>query len=130
MRYTLAALLMLIGASFMALAALGLVRLPDLFTRMQAAAKAGSLGASSILLGTAFAFGESEVTTRALSVIAFLLFTAPLAAHMIARAGYTLGVPLFETRIDELRERFGQGSKVPGGTASFQPEKEPPPGKR
>jgi multicomponent Na+:H+ antiporter subunit G len=124
--YVFASVLMLAGSAFMVLASLGLVRLPDLYTRMQAATKAGSLGASSILLGTAFYFGEAEVTTRAISVIAFLLLTAPLAAHMIARAGYTLGVPLFKTHLDELRERFGQGTRVPGGTAAFHREEEPP----
>jgi multicomponent Na+:H+ antiporter subunit G len=108
--------LLLSGAAFMAIAALGVVRLPDLFCRMQAAAKTGTAGAGLLLLGAAVYFEDMQVATRALSVVAFLFLTAPVAAHLLARAGYSLGVPLFETRPDELRERFGRGAELPGGT--------------
>lgn len=119
--------LLLAGSAFMVVAALGVVRLPDLFCRMQAAAKTGTAGAGLLLLGTAVYFEDLQVATRAISVIAFLFLTAPVAAHLLARAGYSLGVPLFETRTDELRERFGRGAQVPGGTPSLDAPASPSP---
>jgi multicomponent Na+:H+ antiporter subunit G len=80
--------------------------MPDFFSRMQAAAKAATLGASCILLGLAVHFGELEVTSRALLVICFLFLTAPVAAHRLARAAYFTGVALWRgTARDELAER-------------------------
>lgn len=120
--------LLLSGAVFMVVAALGLVRLPDLFCRMQAAAKTGTVGAGLLLLGTAVYFEDMQVAIRAVAVVVFLLLTAPVAAHLLARAGYSLGVPLYRTRTDELRERFGRGGEVPGGTPSFDtPVRSAPP---
>lgn len=122
------AVLMLLGAAFMLIAALGVARLPDLFTRMQSAAKVGTLGASLILLGVALAFGDLQAASRAITVVAFLFLTAPVAAHLLARAGYLMHVPLYDTRVDELRERFGRGPGVTGGTSPPSPRAEPPPG--
>jgi multicomponent Na+:H+ antiporter subunit G len=117
---------MIFGAAFMAIAALGIVRMPDLFTRMQAATKTGTAGAGCILFGTALFFGELQVATNAGVVIAFLFLTAPVAAHMLARAGYLVGTPLApETHPDELKEKFGRGTTVQGGTPS--PEGDQPP---
>jgi len=99
--------LMLVGAAFLLLAAIGIVRMPDLFTRMQAATKAATLGVSCIMLSVALHFGELGVVTRALLAIAFFFLTAPVAAHMIGRAAYFVGVPLWEgTLRDELRGRY------------------------
>lgn len=101
------ALFLLTGAAFMFLAAVGVVRMPDLFTRMQVTTKAATLGAGCMLLAAGLHFGELGVTTRVLAVIAFLFLTAPVAAHMIARAAYFIGVPLWERTIaDELRGHY------------------------
>lgn len=98
---------MLVGALFMAIAALGVARLPDLFTRMQAATKTGAAGGGCILLGTAFFFSQIEVAAVALLVVAFLLLTAPVAAHLVARTAYLSGVPVHPlTKPDELREHL------------------------
>lgn len=105
MREALTIVLMFIGAVFMLLAAVGLIRMPDLFTRMQAATKGAALGAGCSLLGVAVYFGTLEITTRVLLIVAFIFLTAPVAAHMIARAAYVVGVPLWEgTVVDRLRE--------------------------
>lgn len=102
-----ASVLMLIGAAFMLLAAVGMVRLPDLFIRMQAATKAAVLGSSCMLLSVAVHFGDLGVTSRCLATISFICLTAPVAAHMIARAAYFVGAPLWEgTLIDELRDQY------------------------
>jgi multicomponent Na+:H+ antiporter subunit G len=99
--------LMLIGSALMLIAAIGVVRMPDLFTRMQATTKAATLGAGLVMLGTAVHFATFSVTTRAVAAIAFVLLTAPIAAHLLGRAAYFLGVPLWEGSVrDELRDRY------------------------
>jgi multicomponent Na+:H+ antiporter subunit G len=100
------AVLLVIGACFMLLAGLGVLRLPDLFMRLQAATKASTLGVGCLLLGAALHFQDLAVTTRTVLIIAFFFLTAPVGAHMIARAAYAAGVPLWEGTItDELRHR-------------------------
>ena len=103
-----AAALLLAGSAFMLIAALGVVRLPDLIIRMHAAAKAGGLGVGLVVSAVAVHFKEAEVITEAALVAAFLLLTAPVAAHLIARAAYLSGVPLWPgTIVDEMRPRVG-----------------------
>jgi multicomponent Na+:H+ antiporter subunit G len=97
--------LIFIGSVFMLLAGIGIVRMPDVFMRMQAATKAASLGSSCMLLAVAIHFADLAVATRAIMVIIFIFLTAPVAAHMIARAAYSVGIPLWEgTILDELRD--------------------------
>ena len=81
-----AGVLILLGAAFTFIAALGLVRLPDIFTRMHASTKAGVLGSSLILIAGGILFGDGAVWARVIAAIFFLLLTAPIAAHMIGRA--------------------------------------------
>lgn len=101
----LAAVMMLAGALFAFVAAVGVVRLPDLLVRMHAATKAGTMGAGLILLGVALHDLHTGVTLRALSAIFFLLLTAPVSAHLIGRAAYRSGIRLWDrTRVDELGE--------------------------
>ena len=103
----LVSLLMLTGASLMLLAAIGIIRLPDLPTRMHATTKSGALGISLIMLGVAFAFMQSDVFARVLAIISFVMLTAPVAAHVIGRASYFVGVPLWDGTIkDELRDNY------------------------
>ena len=109
-----AAVLMLVGAIFCLLAAVGLVRLPDLFMRLQATTKASTLGVGALATAVALTFQSGEVTARALLAFAFLLITAPAGAHAIARAAHRYGVPLFEGTItDELtRDRDPDSEKA------------------
>ncbi len=92
----LAGLLMVGGTLFMLVAAIGLLRLPDLYTRMHAVTKAGTLGIGLVLISAAVAFGEISAATRSLVAILFVLLTAPVSAHMIGRAGYLGNVALWE----------------------------------
>jgi len=87
-----AAILMLAGALLSAVAALGLLRLPDLYTRMHAAAKAGPLGAGLILLAAAFASGDWAIAVRCVLGFVFLIATSPVSAHLLARAALRSGV--------------------------------------
>ena len=105
----LTAFALLAGSVFMLIAALGVLRMPDLLTRMHATTKAGVLGAGLTMVAVAVHFGTEPVIAKAVAVIAFLLLTAPVAAHAIGRAGYFMGVPLWEnTQVDELKGRYDE----------------------
>lgn len=114
----LAAALVIIGTTFMLLAAVGVLRMPDVYMRLQVSTKGASLGAGCVLLGVAVFFGDLAITVRALLIIVFIFLTAPISAHMLGRAAYLVGVPLWEgTVIDELSGRYdreGQELRSPG----------------
>lgn len=95
------------GAALMLLAAIGIIRLPDLPTRMHATTKSGALGTSLIMIGVAVYFADVTVVTRVIAIIAFIILTAPVAAHVIGRAGYFVGVPLWEGTVkDDLQKNY------------------------
>lgn len=100
-----AALLVVAGGLFALAAAVGVLRLPDVLIRMHASTKAGTLGSGLILVAVAVYFGETGIVARAIAAIVFLMLTAPVAAHMIGRAAYRTGVPLWKGMvIDELAD--------------------------
>jgi multicomponent Na+:H+ antiporter subunit G len=102
-----ALLLLLLGAVFMLLAAIGMVRMPDVLTRLHSSTKSGTLGVGLIMLGVALFFGDFAIGVRALAIVIFMFSTTPVSAHMIARAAYLSGVPLWEgTLSDELHGRY------------------------
>jgi len=99
-------LLLIAGGWFAFVAGLGVLRMPDVYIRMHASTKAGTLGVGLILLGVLVFFGDLSVGTRAIAAIAFILITAPVAAHMIGRAAYRTETPMWEgTLTDELTGR-------------------------
>lgn len=103
----LVALFTLLGSLAVLVAAVGLLRMPDLYTRMQATSKAATLGAILVLIGTAVAFGSTAITVKSLIVVVFLALTVPVASHMLARAGYVAGVRMRDPNaIDELDGRY------------------------
>ncbi|NPV07674.1 MAG: monovalent cation/H(+) antiporter subunit G [Anaerolineae bacterium] len=107
MKDAITALFLLAGSLVMLLAGLGLLRLPDLFLRMQAATKASILGLGLVLLAVIVHFSSGVIAARAALVLAFIFLTGPVSAHVLARAAYFVGVPLWEgTRFDELRDRY------------------------
>jgi multicomponent Na+:H+ antiporter subunit G len=89
--HILATVLVLAGAFFCLVAAIGVVRFEDVFMRMHAASKAGTFGAGLPLVAVALALWEMSAALRALATVAFLLLTAPIAAHLLARAAYRRG---------------------------------------
>ena len=93
------------GAAFALLAALGLLRMPDVFTRMQASTKASTLGLGCLLLGAALQLGDFASFIRVVSIGAFILLTTPVAAHVIARAAYLADIPLWEGTVLDDRRR-------------------------
>ena len=104
-----AGLCVLVGAFFILAAAVGMLRMPDVYTRMHAATKSGTLGSGLMLVGVAVDAGSSAVVLRALAALAFLLATAPIAAHLLGRAAYISGVPTWRgTAFDALKGRYDQ----------------------
>jgi multicomponent Na+:H+ antiporter subunit G len=94
------------GAFFILVAAIGILRFRDLPMRMHASSKASTLGVILILSAVAVHTFEIAVTARIVLISAFLLATAPVAAHAIARAAYRRGIELSpETEPDELADR-------------------------
>ncbi|MDP2245836.1 monovalent cation/H(+) antiporter subunit G [Pseudomonas sp.] len=87
----LASFLVLAGALVSLLGAIGVVRLPDSYSRMHAASKTGLLGATLILAGVAAA-SNAEVALEVLLGVLVLLASAPLAAHVLSRAAYRAGI--------------------------------------
>ncbi|HSV30862.1 MAG TPA: monovalent cation/H(+) antiporter subunit G [Atribacteraceae bacterium] len=79
------------GLAFNFFGALGLVRLPDIYNRLQAATKCVTFGSSGILFGVFVIKGFSPEGIKALICMGFILLTSPVAAHAIARAAYRCG---------------------------------------
>jgi multicomponent Na+:H+ antiporter subunit G len=104
--YYLAGILLVIGALFSLLAVIGLLRLPDLYTRMHAASKAGTVGSGLALLAIALVSLDVGVAIRAMVGIVFLMLTAPVSAHLLSRAAYIAGYrPSEITTLNELETR-------------------------
>jgi len=96
---------LLSGAFFMLVAAIGVLRLPDIYQRLHASSKAATLGVALLLLGAALHSGDMGVVSRCLMAIIFFMVTAPVGAHLITRAAYNHNEPLAkETLSDEWAE--------------------------
>jgi multicomponent Na+:H+ antiporter subunit G len=93
---------LLAGSLFMLIAALGILRFPDVYMRVSASTKASTLGIGFLLMALALHFAELGITSRAVATIFFILATSPVAGHLISRSAYLAGVPLCpESRVDE-----------------------------
>lgn len=79
-------ILIFLGAAFMLIAAIGLIRFTDLYSRMHATTKATSFGLLLLIIGVSLFFNTGTVWIKALMVIVFIYLTAPLATHSIAKS--------------------------------------------
>ena len=97
-----------IGICFDLFGCIGLVRLPDVYNRAQAATKCVTLGTCMILGGVmlkAFDFGDGAMAVKAILCAAFILLTSPVAAHAICRGAYLSGVKLW---VGSVEDAFGE----------------------
>lgn len=95
-----------LGVAFNLVGCLGLVRLPDVYNRLQAGTKCVTLGACLILLGTVVLADQTPIRLMALLCVVFVLVTSPTAAHALARAAHASGIRLWEKSVvDQLEER-------------------------
>ncbi len=97
------AIITLIGSIFLLLGAIGLVRMPDVFNRIQAGTKASTLGTILSLIGLGFIFPSwfGKLTI----LVVFVMITNPVSSHVIARAGHYIKIKLSEKTVtDKLKE--------------------------
>jgi multicomponent Na+:H+ antiporter subunit G len=93
----------LAGAFFSLLAAIGVIRFPDVYTRMHAATKAPAFGILLFLIAAVFFFADLYTTAISLMIVVFIFLTAPVASHIISRVAHLLNTEIWsETSIDEL----------------------------
>ncbi len=102
MNETIGSGLIIIGLLFDFFGCLGLIRFPDVYTRLQASAKCITLGTCGILLGLFIVKGVSATGIKALLCLGFIILTAPVSAHALARSAYRSGIkPCKATIIDD-----------------------------
>ena len=90
-----------LGAAFLIIGGIGMLRFPDLYARMHAAGVIDTLGAALILIGPAFQAGLTLVTLKLLLILVFVLFTSPTATYALANAAYRSGfLPLLSSKDD------------------------------
>ncbi|PYE56537.1 monovalent cation/H(+) antiporter subunit G [Deinococcus yavapaiensis] len=82
----------LIGAFFVLTAAIGVMRFPDLYTRLHASSKLVTLGSAGIFVGAMFEFASVEVAVRLLAILVFSFMTSPVSGYVIANAAYRRGL--------------------------------------
>jgi multicomponent Na+:H+ antiporter subunit G len=115
-RETAAFVLLALGVGFNLLGCIGLVRLPDVYNRLQAGTKCVTLGTFLLLLGVVVRFGFGGMGWKALLCIWFIAMTSPTSAHAIARAAHRAGVPLAAGSVlDRYREAGEARAGEPAG---------------
>lgn len=115
-------ILLISGALFMLVAAIGVVKLQDVYMRMHAITKAASLGAILMLGAVVLWHPQWIVAIEALMVVLFVILTAPIGAHMLARVSHHMKVPIGEGYVmDELQEAIDrkemEGTETEGDQA-------------
>jgi len=94
-------ILTLLGACFLLLGALGIVRMPDVYNRMQAGTKATTLGTLLFLVGIAIGHIECMCVYKIIILILFIIFTNPISSHTLARAAHHIGIPLTDKSVTD-----------------------------
>jgi monovalent cation/proton antiporter MnhG/PhaG subunit len=123
---------LLAGSLLCLLAAVGVLRLPDVFMRMHAATKSGVVGCGLILIGVGLADGSIATILKIAVTIVFLLLTTPVAGHLLGRAAYVSGAPFWGgTTANDLelvlkRRQFGPGA-ISHSSPTTPPSNEPIP---
>lgn len=88
-------ILLCLGTLFTLTASLGILRMPDLYTRMHAATKAGTVGLASLLLAVAITIPDITVISRVVGTMLFIFITAPVAAHLLGKATQESGYQIW-----------------------------------
>lgn len=96
-------ILLLVGAFFIFVSAVGMLRMGDVFSRLHVTTKAGTLGLTGVLLASVlFFWGEGQLYVKQGLTLVFLFLTAPVAGHLLASVAYRIGTPRWDrTRLDE-----------------------------
>ncbi|WP_297062110.1 monovalent cation/H(+) antiporter subunit G [Thermococcus sp.] len=110
-------ILVLIGTFFYFLSALGLIRMPDVYNRMQTSTKSATLGSLGVIVGTGiWAVGKGYSPAwivQTIAVAGFLLLTNPISAHALIRAAYKRGIPLWHgSVVDKYAEHLASKAQA------------------
>ncbi len=98
-------ILICIGVLFNIFGCIGLIRLPDVYNRLQSATKCVTLGCCSILLAVIFHYGLNDAGFKALIAIPILFFSSTVAAHALIRGAYHFGTKLYDKSVkDDYKE--------------------------
>ncbi|MFH1221225.1 MAG: monovalent cation/H(+) antiporter subunit G [Candidatus Eisenbacteria bacterium] len=108
-------ILISIGAFFDFVGCVGLLRLPDVYNRCQAATKCVTLGTILVLAGTAVVTASPAIAIKAGLCAVFVLFTSPTAAHALVRGSYLAGVRLWDKSVVNKFKERAQEIKYPLG---------------
>ena len=100
-------IVIIIGIGFDVFGCIGLLRLPDVYNRLQATTKCVTLGTCGILFGIFVIKGCCTIGVKAILVAVFLLLTSPVAAHALARGAHKSGVKLWEKSVVDKYEEDG-----------------------
>lgn len=87
---------LIIGTFFICVAAIGIVRMPDVYMRMHALAKAGTIGIGLLTIAVAIYFNDITVTSLVIGVNIFLFLTTPTATHILGKVVVEQGCPLWQ----------------------------------
>jgi len=105
MSNTISLIFFIIGVVFDLFGCIGLIRLPDVYNRLQSATKSVTLGTCSILFGLFIKFGFSAIGIKALVAIPLLFLASTVAAHALVRGSYKYGIKLWDkTVIDDYKD--------------------------
>jgi multicomponent Na+:H+ antiporter subunit G len=99
----------LFGSIFLFLGALGIVRMPDIYNRMQSGTKATTLGSILFMVGIAIGFAHCTCLPKIIILILFIIFTNPISSHALARAAHHFGIPLTKTSVQDDLQTDQQG---------------------
>lgn len=90
-------ILILIGCAFVCIAAIGVLRFPDFYTRLHAATKAGAFGGAILAITCGIAIGGITTWLQTIFIIAFFYVTTPIASHLLGRAAYQRKVKIYSS---------------------------------
>ncbi len=104
---------MIIGALFILIASIGLLKMPDVYLRMSASTIAGTFGVASMLVAVAIHFHDFGILLHIIGVIIFLILTVPIGAHMLGRSSHIIGLPMWEKTVcDDMKDQYDHEKHV------------------
>ena len=102
------AIMLVMGSFSLLVASIGLLRMPDVYNRVQTGTKASTLGAIVSFIGIGLfkfdSWADGNWAGRVIILIIFILLTNPVSSHVLMRAAYFMKIPLWEkTKVDKLK---------------------------
>ncbi|MBY6199205.1 monovalent cation/H(+) antiporter subunit G [Vibrio hangzhouensis] len=91
-------ILLCLGTFFVVVASLGVLRMPDLYTRMHASTKANTMGLTALLAAVAIGIPDVSVVSRVLGTMLFILLTAPVATHLLGKSMHANGYKMWRRK--------------------------------